>query len=185
MHDGLLETLRLAQRFGFFGDRPVEEAAAHSMAFVQAIGTLPAGARVVDLGSGGGLPGLVIADEYRSVAITLIDRREKRTDFLRRATRRLEFDHVEVIDGDVEHLARQVAIGHTEPFDVVTARGFGPPEVTVRVASRLTTSTGRIVISEPPVGNRWDDTVLDELHLIRESHGSVSVFRRTGTIDDD
>ena len=55
------------------------------------------GTRLVDLGSGGGLPGLVLADAYPERAITLVDRREKRTDFLRRAVRRLGWEHVTVM----------------------------------------------------------------------------------------
>ena len=41
-------------------------------------------AAVLDIGSGGGLPGLVIAHDRPDVHVTLIDRREKRTDLLQR-----------------------------------------------------------------------------------------------------
>jgi 16S rRNA (guanine527-N7)-methyltransferase len=178
MDDQLIETLRDAQRFGFFGDRPIEEAAGHSIAFVDAIGTLAAGTRLVDLGSGGGLPGLVLADHYRHVAITLVDRRQKRTDFLRRATRRLEFDHVEIVTADVADLCRHVARGTISAFDVATARGFGPPAVTLRYAVGLVHEHGRIVISEPPSGDRWDSDVVAGLDVERSALGAVSVFRR-------
>jgi len=176
MNDDLLETLRDAQRFGFFGAAPIEQAAAHSTAFIDAIGDLDVAARLVDLGSGGGLPGLVLADRYPTVSITLIDRREKRTDFLRRAVRRLGFDHVEVLAGDVDELIRAVESGVSPRFDVVTARGFGPPEPTLRRAVRLIGSSGRIVISEPPEGDRWDPALLVELGLTRHRSGVVSVF---------
>jgi len=179
MDEHLLETLRDAQRFGFFGDRPIEEAAAHSMAFVEAIGPLHTGARVVDLGSGGGLPGLVLAASYRDVAITLIDRRAKRTDFLRRAVKRLAFEHARVITDDVRRLVDAVAAGSSPPFDVVTARGFGPPDVTLQLAAGLIGPDGRIVISEPPTGDRWDSELLVALGLRRLPVGPVSVFRRT------
>ena len=106
----LLETLRDAQRFGFFGARPIEEAAEHALGFVRAIGPLDAEAAIIDLGSGGGLPGLIVADAYPDALITLVDRREKRTDFLRRAVRRLGWDHVEVATTDVADLARRVGI---------------------------------------------------------------------------
>ena len=89
-----IETLRQAQRFGFLGARPVEQAAAHSLGFVDAIGDLAPGARLIDIGSGGGLPGLVLADAFPGGQITLVDRRQKRTDFLARAVSRLGLDHV-------------------------------------------------------------------------------------------
>lgn len=179
MVDRLLETLRDAQRFGFFGDRPIEEAAQHARGFVDAIGPLPPGARLVDLGSGGGLPGLVVADAYPHVHIALIDRREKRTDFLRRAASRLGFDHVEVIAGDVATLIDSVIAEERPCFDVVTARGFGPPSVTLTMANGLIGSAGRIVISEPPAADRWDPELLTELDLTRTPVGHVSVFART------
>ena len=176
MRDDLIETLRQAQRFGFFGGRPIEEAAEHSRQFVEALGELAPGTRIVDLGSGGGLPGLVLADAYPTAAITLLDRREKRTDFLRRAVRRLGWSHVDVLAADVSALITQVEDGATPPFDVATARGFGPPEFTLRSACRLIGQDGRIVISEPPDGDRWSDELLAACRVSRRRYGPVSVF---------
>ncbi len=177
MHDDLIETLREAQRFGFFGARPIEQSIDHSMQFVHALGDLTPGSRLIDIGSGGGLPGLVLADCYPTVEIFLLDRREKRTDFLRRAVGRLGWSHVTVIAADVGDEITSVESGRSAAFDVVTARGFGPPEVTVRAARRLIGCEGRIVISDPPVEERWPTGLVAELSLCRERHGGVSVFR--------
>jgi 16S rRNA (guanine527-N7)-methyltransferase len=177
-----IETLRLSQRFGFLGARPVEEAAEHAMGFAAALGELPSGARLIDLGSGGGLPGLVLADAYPDCSIVLVDRRQKRTDFLARAASRLGHGNVDVRCADAARVAASVEQGHEQPFDAVTARGFGPPEVTLRLARRLVADGGRIVISEPPEGERWDPELLAELGLDGERVGSVRRFqaRRTG-----
>lgn len=176
VHPRLIETLRDAQRFGFFGAGPIEVAVEHAQAYVAAIGSLPAGCRLIDLGSGGGLPGLVLADAYPAAEIVLLDRRQKRTDFLRRAATRLGFDHVTVVAGEADDLVRRVAAGQVAPYDVVTARGFGPPAVTLATAAGLAAADGRIVISEPPTGDRWDARQVAALGLERVRHGSVSVF---------
>jgi 16S rRNA (guanine527-N7)-methyltransferase len=175
----LLETLRQAQRFGFFGRRPIDEAAEHARAFVAALEPFPSGARLVDLGSGGGLPGLVLAGAFPEAIVTLIDRRQKRTDFLERAILRLGYRHVRVLCSDVEVLVKAVAAGNEAAFDAVTARGFGPPDVTLRLGARLLADSGRIVISEPPDGDRWDPRALAELGLSSRRHGPVRVFERS------
>jgi 16S rRNA (guanine527-N7)-methyltransferase len=175
--DIVIETLREAQRFGLFGKRPIEEAVEHSMSFVHALDELVDGARIVDMGSGGGLPGFVLAASCPTASVTLIDRREKRADFLRRAVGRIGWDHVEVVSGDVEAVARAVADGGRPAFDAVTARGFGPPTSTVTMAARLVRAGGLIVISEPPDADRWDAARLEALGLDRVRAGAVSVFR--------
>ena len=178
MNEQLLETLRDAQRLGFFGDRPIEEAAQHALGFVAAIGPLQPGHRIVDLGSGGGLPGLVLAETYRDGSVTLIDRRQKRTDFLRRAALRLGYEHVEVIEADVSDLIDEIEAGRRARFDVATARGFGPPALTLRTGCALVGPDGRVVISEPPAGDRWRPDLMRSLAVERESVGHVSVFQR-------
>ena len=78
----LLDALGDAQRIGMLGDRSLNEVIYHSLAFVVA---LPENIRtVVDLGSGGGDPGLVIAAARPDIMTTLVDRRAKRTDLLTR-----------------------------------------------------------------------------------------------------
>ena len=169
-----IEVLRESQRLGFIGARPVEEAAEHAAAFVSALGELPAGSRLIDLGSGGGLPGFVLAELLPQCSIVLVDRRQKRTDFLRRAVSRLGLRHVEVREADAATIARDVESGREPVFDAVTARGFGPPETTLRLARRLISGAGTIVISEPPSAERWDQALLDDLHLGRLRRGGRS-----------
>lgn len=176
MRPETLAVLRESQRLGLLGARPVEEAAEHAAAFAAGLGELPAGTRLIDLGSGGGLPGLVLAELLPQCSILLVDRRQKRTDFLQRAVRRLGLEHVEVREADVSTIAQAVASGVEPPFGVVTARGFGPPERTLRLARRLIDDTGTIVISEPPSGERWDQGFLEALGLEGDRVGPVRVF---------
>ncbi|MCB0969408.1 MAG: class I SAM-dependent methyltransferase [Ilumatobacter sp.] len=173
-HPELFETLRQAQRFGFFGDRPIDEAVAHAEHYVTAI--VGRGGRLIDLGAGGGLPGLVIADARPDLEIVLLDRREKRTDFLARAARRLGFDHVDVWCRDAGDVVRDVAEERDPGFDLVTARGFGPPEVTLRMGAGCVRRPGCIVISEPPSGDRWDADLVEELGLLPHRLDAVIRF---------
>jgi 16S rRNA (guanine527-N7)-methyltransferase len=174
----LLETLRDAQRLGFFGAAPIETAVAHADQFANALADRAPWVRLVDLGSGGGLPGLVLAEQYPTADVVLLDRRQKRTDFLERAVSRLGWSHVSVWCRDADDVVASIVDGDIAPFDVVTARGFGPPEVTLRTAVACCSVGGSVVISEPPHGDRWSPELLAELDLVVVSRGGVIHFRR-------
>ncbi len=172
--DDLRAVLADAQRLGLLGDRPIDDVIAHARGFVGALETLGSADRVADLGSGGGVPGLVIAHDRPDLRLTLVDRRTKRTDFLERVVRRLGWtDRVTVVAADA------AAVAETSPqgFDAVVARGFGPPESTLELAVRLVRPGGRIVISEPPTGDRWSPAMLERLHVRRvPGPAGVAVF---------
>jgi 16S rRNA (guanine527-N7)-methyltransferase len=160
--DELAAALVDAQRLGFLGSRPIPDVIAHARGFVRALADYGPVSSVLDLGSGGGVPGLVIAHDLPATAVTLLDRRAKRTDALERVVRRLQWQQrVTVISADVAHFRPR------ELFDAVVARGFGPPEFTLSVAARLVRPGHPIVISEPPDADRWDDDLLDRLQLRR------------------
>ena len=181
----MLDALRTAQRLGLLGARPVEEVVEHAREFVKALATTVAPAdvaagwtagrpTVVDIGSGGGIPGLVVANDRPDLAVTLVDRRQKCTDFLERSVTALGFgDRVTVRCCDTSAL---IIAG--DRFDAVIARGFGPPSRTLQVAADLVSSQGRIVISEPPEGDRWASDQVEILGLSHHREGAVAVFTR-------
>ena len=160
--DQLHEALGRSQRLGFLGDRSITEVIDHARSFVTALDGVTGS--VIDLGAGGGVPGLVVATDRPDLRLTLLDRRTKRTDFLAQMIRRMQFsEHVSVLAADVDHAIRTGHVG----FDAAVARGFGPPEFTLRSAVRCVRLGGVIVISEPPSGDRWDPGLLAELGVRR------------------
>ena len=171
--DRLLEALSSSQALGMLGGRPVTEVVEHSRRFCDALADVRG--RVVDLGSGGGVPGLVVAWDRPDLQVVLVDRRAGRTDHLRRVLVRLGIDdRVSVLALDVDLLTRR----SPGEFDGVTARGFGPPEATARAGLALAKRGAPVVISEPPAGNRWDESTLSRLHATLERRPGVAVLRR-------
>jgi 16S rRNA (guanine527-N7)-methyltransferase len=179
-HDGLLELrsrvsgsleplLVQAAELGFLGSMPVGEQIDHALGFVFCAETDPSGppGAVADLGSGGGLPGLVLAACWPDSRITLIDSNERRTAFLESAVERLlKGRNVVVVRGRAEEVSREEAM--RQAFDVVTARSFGSPAVTAECAAPLLALGGLLVVSEPPGGEggtRWPVEGLSELGL--------------------
>jgi 16S rRNA (guanine527-N7)-methyltransferase len=111
--------------------------------------------RWLDLGSGGGLPGLVLAQYWPSVPAVLLDAAERRTSFLSDAVASLGWeDRVQVIR------ARAEDAGSSEDFrggfDVVWARSFGSPPVTAECAAPFLEPDGLLVVSEPPSPGQTD-----------------------------
>ena len=195
--DALTEALGTSQRLGFLGARPIDEVIAHARMYVRALDEVPGGALVVDIGSGGGVPGLVIAHDRPDLRLWLVDRRRKRTDFLERLVRRYTWlSDVEVVSVDVaeliDHRGGRTGSPAADRFeqrddevDVVVARGFGPPDETLMMSANLVRVGGLIVISEPPDGDRWSPEVLDASGTVRhETPGQrpgdrIAVFRRS------
>lgn len=159
--DALAEQLERSRALGFLGPGPVEDHVAHASGFLDAL-TGVAG-RVIDLGSGGGVPGLVIAVARPDLELLLVDAMRKRCDALEVAVAALELASVRVIQGRAEVIGRSDLRGTA---DAVVARGFGSPAVTAECAAPLLRVGGRLVVSEPPGGpSRWPGAPLAELGL--------------------
>jgi 16S rRNA (guanine527-N7)-methyltransferase len=175
VHTALVRVLTEIQRRGGIGRGSVEDSIEHASAFVRALPrALPTAARLIDLGSGGGLPGLVVIARRPDLQATLVERRTKRADLLRFGVRALDaIDRVEIIADDVERVARD----HPGTFDVVTARSFAPPRRVLEVADVLLRRPGWMLVAEPPEPRVWpNDTGID---LVDDGLiGPVRRFRR-------
>jgi 16S rRNA (guanine527-N7)-methyltransferase len=173
----LVGALGESQRLGMLGDRPIADVIEHALAFVGALSEVSG--TVVDLGSGGGVPGLVIARARPDLRLVLVDRRASRADHLHRLVGRLGVgDRVEVLAVDAAAVADRLPA----PADAVVARGFGAPAATLRAALRLLRPGGLIVVSEPPAGepgDRWPPPLLVAIGVVTVPHPDrrVAVFR--------
>ncbi|MFZ4719111.1 MAG: RsmG family class I SAM-dependent methyltransferase [Ilumatobacteraceae bacterium] len=172
----LLAALAAIQERGAIGESSLERAIEHADHFVTNLP--PDTGSIADLGSGGGLPGLVIAVRRPDVRLVLVERRATRADLLHRAVAALELtDRVEVFADDVALLAKRSPAA----FDAVTARSFAAPPITIRWAGALLRVGGVLVVAEPPNDDpsRWPVDVLRRHGLVDQGrHQAVRVFRR-------
>lgn len=141
----LLAALAMIQARGAIGERSLQSAVSHADRFVELI---PAGSHsLVDLGSGGGLPALVIAWRRADIAVMMVERRATRADLLRRAVTSLGLgERTKVVNADVAAVADK----SPRTFDVVTARSFADVATTARFIDMLLASAGVGLVSEPP-----------------------------------
>lgn len=120
---------------------------------------------VLDLGSGAGLPGLVLALAWPAVRMTLLDSNHRRTEFLLDAVKQLGLTaRVAVASGRAEELGRSALRGR---HDLVVARSFAPPAVTAECGAPFAHIGGLLAIAEPPGGRseRWPAAGLAVLGL--------------------
>lgn len=111
---------------------------------------IPQGASVCDIGSGAGLPGLVLAIARPDLEVTLLEPLLRRTTFLEEAVSDLELTGVEVRRGRAEDLHGQ------RTFDVVTSRAVAPLEKLLRWSMPLVAGPGALVAMK---GDSVDDEI--------------------------
>lgn len=91
-------------------------------------------ARAVDIGSGGGLPGMALAIVLPHIAFTLVEATGKKAAFLAATVEALSLKNVCIINDRAETLARDRE-NHREHYDIATARAIGPMNVLLELAS--------------------------------------------------
>ncbi|MCB1258026.1 MAG: class I SAM-dependent methyltransferase [Microthrixaceae bacterium] len=184
--DQVRALLEESRAWGFLGPGPVDQHITHSMTYVHAI---TGAGTVMDLGSGGGVPGLVLAEVLSTAEFVLLDSNIRRCEFLRHATEQLGMtSRVRVVEGRAEELARDDGLRHR--FDAVVARSFGPPSVVAECAVGFLNNPGVLVVSEPPgdTSSRWDAKGLEKLGLavgerISTPDGSLQVIQVVSPCD--
>jgi 16S rRNA (guanine527-N7)-methyltransferase len=176
LEPGLGGALAEAQRLHLVGPGEVRTHIEHAEGFLRALSSAGGptdfsldGARVLDLGSGGGLPGLVLASARPDLEVVLLDANLRRTTFLDEAVASLDLSpRVAVVRARAEASGRDPS--QRARFDLVVARGFGRPAVTAECGAPFLRVGGRMVVSEPPADTaetpvRWPESNLAELGL--------------------
>lgn len=144
LHQHYQELARWNRTLSLIGPGTAEEVISrHYGEALSALPLVPAGAReALDIGSGAGFPGLVLAAARPGLRVTLIEARERKWSFLAAASRRASLS-CRCLNVRVDLPLPPVI---PETLDLVTARAIRlEPEVLDALASRLSTE-GRILL---------------------------------------
>ena len=109
---------------------------------------IPANGRVLDLGTGAGVPGITLAVWGAGLHLTLLDRTRKKIAFVRRAALALGLHHCHPVWGSAEDLSRRLP--PDERFDAVASRGAGSIAHLMRLAKPLLRPHGKLLLRKPP-----------------------------------
>jgi 16S rRNA (guanine527-N7)-methyltransferase len=158
---------------------------------------LQVAARITDLGSGAGFPGLVLAVALPEATVDLIDSIGKKTAFIAHAAAEASIPNAVAITARAEDVARDESA--RESYDVVTARAVGRLSTLAELASPLLKQGGVLVAWK---GRRDEDeeqqmsraaaplamspeAILDVGHRAGSKHRHLHVIRKSGLTPAD
>lgn len=106
------------------------------------------GLRVIDLGTGGGLPGIPLAILFPSARFVLLDSTEKKVAAVADFCRELALNNVDCIAGRIEVIGHEP--GYREDFDLVLARALAPLRTLVEYSIPLIHPYGTVIAYKGP-----------------------------------
>jgi 16S rRNA (guanine527-N7)-methyltransferase len=133
------------------------------------------GLRVADVGSGAGVPGLMVKIARPDLYLTLIESRRKRADFLAEVVRRLKTSGIEVFPGRAEDYKG-------ETFDAALARAVGRAGELAMLCGPLVKPAGLILAMKGPAP---EAELMEDEAGISQAGFRVKEIRRYRLPDDD
>ena len=122
---------------------PVEVAVKHVLDSMASFSFIPEDANVLDVGSGGGYPGMVLKIIKPSISVTLIDASRKKVSFLNHVIRTLGLKGISALHRRTEELAKLPDFQNV--FDVVVCRSFASLDVFLRGAVHFVSTGGKMI----------------------------------------
>lgn len=110
--------------------------------------SFPDGSKLLDLGSGGGLPGIPIKIAQPDLKVDLVEPTKKKCRFLQKVLEELGLEVVAVIPKRAEEISREEM--YCDYYDFVTARAVAKPEKVEEIALPLLKPGGKLVIYADP-----------------------------------
>ena len=135
------------------------------------IGEFQYSAKILDLGTGGGFPGIPLAIMREEKKFTLVDSLAKRLKIINELTEKLETKNVETVHGRFEDLARDDA--HRENYDVVVSRAVAEMSVLAEYALPFI-KVGGALIAYKTAGEKLDGEIDAAKKAIKTLGGQLS-----------
>jgi 16S rRNA (guanine527-N7)-methyltransferase len=133
--------------------------------------------RVIDVGSGGGLPGMALACVMPDVRFTLLEATGKKAKFLQEAAHALGLSNVDVVIDRAETVGQDHRV-HRARYDVVLSRAVGPLPVLLELTVPLAKVGGTVLAIK---GERAAQEAADAKAALHLLHAAVVELRPTPT----
>lgn len=140
---------------------------------------IPEAARVADIGSGAGLPGIPLAVARPRAVFTLVESRRRKANFLREARRLAGLQNVQIVEARAEHSLP------AQSFDVIVSRALGRVDEFLEHGGRLLVAGGIAVAMRGPDGDRdavsddrFEAPVVARYELTLDRRRTLLIYRR-------
>lgn len=140
---------------------------------------LAEGSRIIDVGSGGGLPGVPLAIVMPAMSITLLEATGKKAGFLRRVAEELKLSNMEVVEERAEKAGQSP--DHRERYAAAVARAVGPMSVIAELTVPLVKPGGRVFLIKGQKAAEELEAARKALHLLH-THLEATIDTPTGKI---
>jgi 16S rRNA (guanine527-N7)-methyltransferase len=123
---------------------PVEIAVKHFLDSVAPWSAIPRQGTLLDIGTGGGFPGVPLKILRPQQPMVLIDGVRKKINFVKQVVRELQLENIEVIQARAQELMRR----HPEsgPFDTIVSRALADSHTMIELAAPLMKPQGRLIL---------------------------------------
>ena len=121
---------------------------------------------LLDIGTGAGLPGMVIAITRPDIKVTLAESNRKKTYFIKKTIKQLGLKNTEVVE---KHITNKSQIGE---FDTITARAFASTSKIIKTCDHLLNPNGRYVLLKGK-----EKKILEELKTINKNQHKYEIIK--------
>ncbi|HLR58801.1 MAG TPA: 16S rRNA (guanine(527)-N(7))-methyltransferase RsmG [Beutenbergiaceae bacterium] len=161
---------------GLIGPREVPRLWRRHILNSAAVGSLlPASGTVADVGSGAGLPGIVLAIMRPDLEFDLIEPMERRADWLAEVIEALDLDNVTI------HQVRAEELHKKRTYDVVTARAVAGMDKLLRFTVPLIGAGGRLLALK---GRRVYEEIEDAKYVLKKFRAEVVAVHEIDVLGD-
>lgn len=125
---------------------------------------------LLDVGTGAGFPGMVLAIVYSNINVTLVDSNNKKTKFLEELKHKLNLDNVTIINERSE----EYALKHIDEYDIVTSRAVANMRVLTELCLPMVKLNGYFI----PLKSNIDEEIIEANKIINILNGKIEKIEK-------